>query len=425
MSGDDAWRGEDAFEGADLAIHILNRSLKEREPAFELVTLDDRGDAQIATDLVRRLAGSDRTVGIVYAGPDEGLPAAEDALAIAGIPALLVYGDLYSARLLSPHVFQIGPPYLWQARTIARYLLLDRGYKRVGILSNDSLSGETARRSLTTAFTELGPSLAAAGLFPDEPDRIGGLLRSLRKKRTEAIVLEADAVQVEATLTALEDMGAAYRSTRSAKAGRRRGGGRAWRPHVVTLDLGMSPAIEQGLLSPGIVAADTYARGAHYLPIPSFERYRSQFVDWWDDLEPLGWERRSFEAVSMIGWAARRAPTGSDTDVAGVLEKLRGERFGGLDVTFGPDDHTSVDQTTIGLWVVPRSGVPVRERSDLPASLPWVPLSRGFSIDLERTDVLPEDWKWLFRNAPPKKAPAPKISRALYGVATKRKDPVH
>lgn len=69
MSGPDAWRGEDAFEGADLAIHILNRSLKEREPAFELVTLDDRGSAQTATELVRQLAGSDRTVGIVYAGP--------------------------------------------------------------------------------------------------------------------------------------------------------------------------------------------------------------------------------------------------------------------------------------------------------------------------------------------------------------------
>jgi hypothetical protein len=127
----------------------------------------------------------------------------------------------------------------------------------------------------------------------------------------------------------------------------------------------------------------------------------------------------------MIGWAARRVPTGSDADVARVLEKIRGERFGGLDVTFGPDDHTSVDQTTVGLWVIPRPGIPIRERSELPPSLPWVPLARGFSIDLERTDVLPEDWKWLFRNAPPKKAPAPKISRALFGVATGRKDPVH
>jgi hypothetical protein len=172
----------------------------------------------------------------------------------------------------------------------------------------------------------------------------------------------------------------------------------------------------------GTVASDTYARGAHYLPVPSFRKFRTAFRGWWDS-DPLGWERRAYEAVRMIGWAAGRSEEGDD--LARVLEGMRGARIGGLDVTFGPDDHTSVDQTTVGLWVVPRRGADARERGRLPDQLPWVPLARGFSIDGERTDVLPADWRHLFKGSPPKNRPAPRISRSIFGVATPRRDPVH
>ena len=101
--------------------------------------LADGGDAAEATRLVEQLAESSRTVGIVYAGPPEGLPPAEDALAASGIPAILCYGDLYGARLLSPHVFQNSPSYLWEARRIADYLIGDRGYTRVGLVSEADL----------------------------------------------------------------------------------------------------------------------------------------------------------------------------------------------------------------------------------------------------------------------------------------------
>ncbi|MDQ3940989.1 MAG: ABC transporter substrate-binding protein, partial [Actinomycetota bacterium] len=394
------------------------RILEDDEPAFELVTHDDAGDPALATRLVQELASSDRTVGVVYAGPSEGLPPAEDALAAGGIPAILNYGDLYSARLLSPHVFQATPAYLWQARVIARYLVLDRRYSRIGILSEDSLAGETARRSLTTALADVGGRVADASLVPKDLARVGRALRPLRRRRVQAIVVEGSPATFEATLETLRETGATYRTTRAAK---RRN---PWRPQVIGFDSALSPGIEESLLTPGVAAADSYARGAHYLPIPSFERFHRAFVDWWDS-EPYGWERRAFESVQMIGWAARRVPTGKATDVARVLEKMRNRRFGGLDVTFGPDDHTSVDQTTVGLWVVPRGGIKVRERDEVPRNLPWVLLARTFSIDEERTDVLPEDWKWLFRGAPPKNRPAPKIRRSLYGVITGRNDPIH
>jgi hypothetical protein len=420
-TGEGSWRGDEAYEGASAALQMLNRSLEEDEPRFELVTRDDMGDPQRARSLVEEIAGSVQTVGVVYAGPPEVLPQVEETLAAARIPALLTAGDLYSAQLLSRHVFQVSPPYLWQARTIARYLLLDRRYRKIGLISESSVSGEAARRSLTTALGELGGRLATSSLFPSGQGDIRSALRIHERERVHAVVVQGSPTTFEQVLEHQRNSGSSYSSSRTARLTR----GRSWAPHIVGFDASISPQVDEELLSPGTVASDSYARGAHYLPIPSFERFRERFSGWWD-APPLGNERRAFEAVQMIGWAARRVPTGKNTDIAGVLEKLRGERFGGLPVTFGPDDHTSVDQTTIGLWVIPRPGIPVRERDSARASLlPWVPLHRGFSIDGDRTSIFPEDWKWMFRNAPPKKAPAPKIPTAKFGVTTRRSDPVH
>lgn len=428
LSGDDSWRGEDAFEGADLGVHVLNRSLDEGEPPFELVTLDDGGEAARATELVGELASSQQTVGVVYAGPPEGLPGAEAALARAGIPAMLAYGDLYSGRLLRPHLFQVSPPYLWQARRVVSYLLRDRRYRKIGLLTERSLTGATARGALQTVLgARRGRAVAAAYAEGGEGDRVTAALRKLRRRRAEAIVVQGDPQLVTGILEILAGSDASYRGTAAARIASARPGVRQrrigrnwWHPQVVAFDLGL--AAGTGAAPAGTVASASYARGAHYLPVPSFRRFRSAFARWWD-APPLGWELRAYEAVRMIGWAARKARDGED--VAAVLEGIERKRFGGLDVTFGPDDHTSVEQTSVGLWVVPRRGARVTERDRLPERLPWVPLARGFSIDGERTDIAARDWKHLFRHPPPPMAPAPRFARMRFGVTTGRGDPIH
>jgi hypothetical protein len=187
---------------------------------------------------------------------------------------------------------------------------------------------------------------------------------------------------------------------------------------VLGFDLALAP--RESPIPAGTVVSDSYARGAHYLPIPSLKRFRKAFSSWWD-ADPTGWEQRSYDAVQAIGWAHRTSDGG---DIAERLESLRGVRFGGLDVTLGPDDHTFVEGTTVGLWVTPSPGA-APEQGKLPSALPWVPLARGFSIDGTRTDVLNRDWKYLFRDAPVKGAPAPRLGQMKFGVNSPRRDPVH
>jgi hypothetical protein len=426
MTGPDAWRGEDAFEGADLAIHELNVTIASDSPPFRLTRLDDGGDPATALSSLQRLASLENLVGVIYAGPPEVLAEAEDALAARGVPALLLYGDLYSERKLTPHVFQVSPPLLWQARRIGAYLGRDRRYRRFGALVRRSSLGRTAARSLRGAAPG---SLRGPKVVRYDPADLGPALEALKRAHTEAVVVQGSPADFSAVVAALEGMGAAYTTTNAARIAsapprtrRARRRSNWWAPQVVFFDLGFS-ARATTAPSPGTVVAETYARGAYYLPVPTFQRFRVAFREWWDGERPLGWQNRAYEAARMIGWAVDRTAAGRD--IARTLEGLSRERFGSLDVSFGPDDHTAVEAATVGLWVVPRPEEVTREAGRLPPDLPWVPLARGFSIDGETLDIPPEDWSHLVRNPPPEGAPAPRFSRLRFGVRTGRKDPVH
>ena|GEM_PF-2949672 len=426
MSGDESWRGQSAFEGADLGVHKLNRRLAEGEEPFELVVRDDEGDPDQAVGLIRELAASDRIRGIVFAGPPEALPETEPSLAEAGIPALLTYGDLYGARLLRPHLFQTSPSLLWESRRIASYLVRDREYQRIGLMASLSLDGTSAVRSLRSATRPMPGVRVIEHLYGSELEardatdaELSQTLQRLERQRVQAVVVESQPGVFGRVVAELRSMGALYRDTRTARRSATRG--RPWRPQIIGYDMAISPRSAPAL-PPGTVASDSYARGVHLLPLPGFQAFKDAFEGWWDS-EPLGWQQRAYDGVSMIGWAAQRTePTG---DVARTLERVRGRRFGGLDVTLGPDDHTSVDQTSVGLWTVPAASAELRGVRALPEELPWVPLARGFSINGRRTDISPDDWRYLFRDPPPRVAPAPSPRTMRFAVATPRRDPIH
>lgn len=428
MSGRGMWRGEDAFEGADLGVHLLNQSNRGGALPFQLVTVDDRGDPRRATELVEELAEDPRTVGIVYAGPTEGIVPAAEALSTAGIPAVVCYGDLHGAGLLRSHLFQVAPPLPWQARRHAAYIARDRRYRRVGLLSQRGRDGDTAVAATRSAVRRAGLSRPMVRRFATDDD-LGPLLTDMKRRRVEALLVHGPPAAIRDVAALQRQRGSTYRTTarartvtapRRIRVRERRGSRRPWRPQLMGFDLAIAPT--GGRLPPGTTASDTYARGGYMLPIPSLTRFREAFANWWET-DPVGWERRAFEAASMIGWAARR--TMPEEDVAQTLEGLGRRRFGGLDVRFGPDGHTSVEERTVGLWVVPRGGIRLPEAERRPPEMPWAMLGRGFSRNGRRTAVLARDWSHLFRDPPPRGGRAPRIGTARFGVTTPRRDPVH
>ena len=419
LSGAGSWRGEDAFEGADVGVSVLNRNLDRGQPSFELVTLDDQGQPRRAGRLIARLAAEERAVGIVYAGPLDGLEEAESALAEAGIPLLSIFSDLSSRGALTKHVFQVATPLTWEARRIGRYLLNDRRYLSIGALIDETPEGKVSATALRGA---LGRRIGVQWYEPETED-LRAPLERLRKRGVEAIVVHGSPADFARTLRTLDAMDARYRTTQAARIASvppsRFPGGplRPWQPQVVGFDDAIVPS---GLHRPppGTVAAASYERGAHYLPIGSFREFRNDYQMWWESA-PLGREQRAFEAVRILGWA----DTTGALDLAVALERIPPVRFGGSDITLSQTDHVLGAPRDVGLWVVPRPGIPVQERSKLPAGLPWVPLARAFASG-ERTRLERQDWTSLFAFIPPKSL-APRFQSMRFGVTTPVSDPVH
>ena len=414
LSGPDKWRGEDAFEGADLAVHDLNRDRPRRSPQYDLRPLDDGGDARTATQLVEQLAELSTTVGIVYAGPPEGLPPAEPALARAGVPALLLYGDLLEGA--QPHLFAMAPPSQVQARRIASYLARDRGYRRVGALVERSPSGNAALTSLRRALRRAGLQPVTARYGADQGTGPG--LRRLRARRVEAVVAPGDAGRFNSVLRTLQRWGSTYTTTAAARTvsrpARARGERRPWRPQPVGFDLAISPRTSGA--PPGAVAPDSYLRGAHLLPLPTLRRFRASFRNWWGT-PPTGWEQRAFDAVRALGWAASQVPDGGD--LVSALERLSGRRGTVAPVGFGAD-HLGPDPSTVGLWVVPRAGAGASAASRV---FPWVPLGRSFLSRGRPWRIAPADRRPLVRPGAGRRRPP--FTRLRFGVVSDRSDPVH
>lgn len=418
LSGAGSWRGEDAFEGADVGVSALNRTLDRGQPSFELVTLDDQGQPRRAGRLIARLAAEERAVGIVYAGPLDGLEEAESALAEAGIPLLSIFSDLSSPGTLSKHVFQVATPLTWEARRIGRYLLNDRRYLSIGALIDETPEGKVSATALRGA---LGRRIGVQWYEPETED-LRPPLERLRERAVEAIVVHGSPADFARTLRTLDAMDARYRTTRdariaSAPPSRFPGPRTPWQPQVVGFDTAISPS---GLHRPppGTVAAASYERGVHYLPIGSFREFLRAYWMWWESA-PLGREQRAFEAVRILGWAA----TTGALDLAVALERIPPVRFGGADITLSQTDHVIGAPRDVGLWVVPRRGIRVQERSRLPRQLPWVPLARSFASG-GRTRLERQDWTSLFAFIPPKSL-APRFQSMRFGVTTPASDPVH
>jgi ABC-type branched-subunit amino acid transport system substrate-binding protein len=424
MSGEDEWRGTDAFEGAHFGVSALNRSVNSGQPSFELITRDDRGDPERAAALVTQVAADPRYAGVVYAGPTSGLPPAETALEESGIPGVLCYGDLYSERLLRSNLFQVSTPFAWEGARVAAYLARDRRYLTTGVVVEKTLDGRTAASSLQAGLDRTGAAHAIVERYSPKNLEFRAALARLRRSRAEAIVVQGSPRAFDQVVATLRAMEATYRTTAAARFASAPEGadlkGRRWRPQVVGFDAAIhssdSPPPE------GTVAADGYARRPDYLPIPSFRAFRSGFVDWWGH-QPLGWQLRAYEAVQMIGWARLRTDAGGD--VAATLERLRGERFGGLDITLSDADHMAVDESTVGLWTIPRDGIHVPERSRLPVSLSWVPIARTFSGEKKGTLIPAADWPYLYRGRNDGRRPPPEFSDMRFGVTTPKSDPVH
>lgn len=344
----------------------------------------------------RRLAratGDPDLIGAVTLHGADAIESARDVIEAAGFPVIELADDLYGTTVLGPAVFQAATPHSWQAWRLARYFGPgDRGFRAVGLLRDRSRSGEAAARGLAAMLAERGLALVDAAGSPEEG------VAHLEAARPPAVVVAGSS---EFSARALALLSAEPRRY----AGRSRVGD-GWRPQVAGFE---SLVDVRPPAPPGTVAAGDYLRaGPGDAPVDAARRFREAWRAR-HGADPQGWEVAAHDAVLALTEASRRAGDHGDGR-GGLLAALEGfdrVRFGSLPISLGPDDHLLAERDVLGLWTL-RDGR-------------WKPLMRTFTSDLERTNVLEDDWAAFFEGAVPG-GEAPLYRTARSGVTTGRED---
>jgi branched-chain amino acid transport system substrate-binding protein len=389
------------LDGMRLAVDAINAKGGLDGRPLELRVVDDGGDTTRARRAMRD-AIAERPAALLYVGPGPTVAPIRDQLIRAGMLLILLQGDLYSTRDLVRPVFQTSIPWEWQARVIARYLVVDRKADRIvfaGIGPDAAARARTAR----TAVEYWGGQLAGSVTAPALAD-LGPVVDAARS--ADAVMLDAPPADSRRAVSAIGE--AIDEPPRIAGSS-----GLLFIPN--------GPADDQAL-PPGTTACYSYTWAGWAQPIPRVGKFIRSFEQDFGH-PPAGFEQEGHDAVRTLAVALGDTGGRGGRPLIEALERIDGRVFSSFPVDLGPDDHLFMPRDELGLFAVPGRNEKLDPWQE-PGGPNWRGLMRAFTYDGERDNILDRDRPVFFPNWE-KPQPGPKYWKSRYGIVTRPSDPLH
>jgi ABC-type branched-subunit amino acid transport system substrate-binding protein len=384
------------LDGMHLATEEINRRGGVEGVPVELIVHDHGGDPAEAERLIGQVLAGD-PVAVLYAGPGTALIPHRPLLFETGVPVVLLGGDLYTARVLFPQVFQTTIPWEWQAHEIARYVVTDRKDQDVVFLGSGP-EAATARDALAAALAYWGGDLDAG--FVIRSGGTPGRKPYLRAGSADRVVVfGTDADSPIDLVKAVEEL--AQAEGRTALPGFTAASALLGQERLASL-----PA--------GTTACDRYTWAGWAEPIPRVGKFRKGLEASTGRL-PAGHEQEGYDAVKSLAVGLRQTGGRGGPDLIDALEDIADQTFSGVPVSLGPDDHVFAPRDELGLFAVPG---PKDELDPWLGEDPWMPVMRTFTYDGERTNFLEVD-RTVFFPFWNENIPSPKYWRSRYGIVSR------
>ena len=374
------------LDGMRLAERDLNRAGTD----LRLSIADDEGLADRTDALTEEAIRSGEAEALLVIGAGSALAGNRALIEGADLPVVLFGGDLYSTGDLFRWVFQMGVPVRWQARVVGRYFARDRGHRTVLVVASSETEAAVAAEEMLAegvpdvrSVVPSGPSLQPAVEAASDADAILALL----------------------------DPPAATRLAR-------RLGELPGPPQLAV----SSSVLGRSGFPPGTVAPYPYSWAGWAEPIPRVARFRAR-LERHASRPPSGLEQEGYDAIRLLAEALQDAASGEGLLRALESNRPEGPTHSALPLTLGPDDHTAIDETWVGLFAVAGPGEPAEPW--VPTAAPWRPIIRTFTYDGERT-VFHERDRAVFFPFWRQGRPSPKYFRSEHGITTRpSEDPLH
>ena len=208
MSGPYAIWGENLREGATLAAETINEKGGVGGHRFSLLFRDDEANPTKSVTAVTELIERQKVDGLVASATTGATLAILPYIAKARIPHFLASssGTNIDPRL-NPFTFKTVQSDSLLAKEMARYLVKDRKFKKIGIFHVADGFGNNLKTFYTSALSELGiPPASVQSINNGETDATSQVLR-LRQDGVEAIMVGALEPELATLLRSMEKIG--------------------------------------------------------------------------------------------------------------------------------------------------------------------------------------------------------------------------
>jgi hypothetical protein len=371
FSGIGAFVGTITHNSLDAAVREVNSTGGVGGRKVELVLRDAGQELTNGVRAYQEFSGDPHVVGVLWCG-GLGFDESRSLIKRDGMPVMAVFEDPASSNDLYPDVpersvFQLVMPERMAINVLCRYLGEDRGYKRIGLLFDSTIS-----EGVKTYFRESLPrfGLTAAGIesFNVFASEFGPQLQRLRGDRPEALLVWGLAPNTAGVVQQLEELGAAYVDTPTAK-------GADWHPHVVGAPTGTGDKGFADLAgTAGKIGTVTawHLGGLVYLPTFAIGTWMRKNLK----KTPTGGEELPADG---LGTLVRAVEKGGSTDRRRIVDTIETMgRFRFASVEFGFSAHNHLARTEDEMLIV------TLELSSGPA-----PTDPPYQLGREWKDVFP------------------------------------
>ncbi len=190
LGGPSSDLGLEMRRGILAAFHEINRAGGLRGRQFDLVSLDDRYEPELAIANTRRLIESDGVFALIGEVGTPTSAAAEPIAGAAGVPFVAPFtGAEFLRDAELTNVVNVRASYYEETETIVERLVRDLGVSRIAVLYQDDSYGRSGLAGVRQALERRGMSLIGAGTYARNTTAVKTALLALRRQQPQAIVV--------------------------------------------------------------------------------------------------------------------------------------------------------------------------------------------------------------------------------------------
>jgi branched-chain amino acid transport system substrate-binding protein len=206
QSGQLSSLGQWEWKGAKLAADEWNAKGGIDGRKIQLQLFDDQGDPTVGTNVARKIA-SEGFVAMIGTAESAVTVAMIPTLQQAKIPNITSGQSPAIAATKSPFAFYNGPTSNTYDETLAKYLVDDKGLKKIALISNNGSYGKGERDAFTKALADRGITPVDDQVVTTDQKDFSAALTSIRQKEPEVLFVGSEEVEAGLIVKQAKELG--------------------------------------------------------------------------------------------------------------------------------------------------------------------------------------------------------------------------